>query len=94
MSNSNIFISNFVCVLTNKRYKTYQSGIKLLFSRLGHAPGVGLVGAGGGGGGGRVKNLSLGFAMAPHRLWALVFIVSKDLVNQNPRHFPCHFLAI
>ena len=40
-----IFIPNFVCVLTNERYKTYQMGF--LFCRLGHAPGVGLRGAGG-----------------------------------------------
>ena len=32
-----------MCVLTNKRYKTYQTGFS--FSRLGHAPGVGLWGA-------------------------------------------------
>ena len=37
---SNFFIPNFVCVLTNERYKTYQMGIS--FCRLGHAPGVGL----------------------------------------------------
>ena len=37
---SKIFIPNFVCVLTNERYKTYQTGF--LFCRLGHAPGVGL----------------------------------------------------
>ena len=42
---SKIFIPNFVCVLTNERYKTYQTGF--LFCRLGHAPGVGLWGAGG-----------------------------------------------
>ena len=42
---SKIFIPNFVCVLTNERYKTYQTG--LLFCHLGHAPGVGLWGAGG-----------------------------------------------
>ena len=40
-----IFIPNFVCVLTNERYKTYQTGF--LFCLLGHAPGVGLWGAGG-----------------------------------------------
>ena len=40
-----IFIPNFVCVLTNERYKTYQTGF--LFCRLGHAPGVGLWGTGG-----------------------------------------------
>ena len=34
------FIPNVVCVLTNERYKTYQTGIS--FCRLGHAPGVGL----------------------------------------------------
>ena len=39
---SKIFIANFVCVLTNERYKTYQTGF--LFFRLGHAPGVGLWG--------------------------------------------------
>ena len=40
-----IFIPNFVCVPTNERYKTYQTGF--IFCRLGHAPGVGLRGAGG-----------------------------------------------
>ena len=44
MSISKIFISNFVCVLTNERYKTYQTGFS--FCHLGHAPGVGLLGAG------------------------------------------------
>ena len=42
MSISKIFIPNFVWVLTNERYKTYQTGF--LFIRLGHAPGVGLLG--------------------------------------------------
>ena len=37
---SKFFIPNFVCVLTNERYKTYQTGF--LSCRLGHAPGVGL----------------------------------------------------
>ena len=35
---SQIFIPNFVCVLTNERYKTYAMGFS--FCRLGHAPGV------------------------------------------------------
>ena len=39
---SKIFIPNFVCVLTNERYKTYQTGF--LFGCLGHALGVGLGG--------------------------------------------------
>ena len=39
------FFSNFVCVLTNDIYKTYQTGFSLC--SLGHAPGVGLWGAGG-----------------------------------------------
>ena len=39
---SKIFIPNFVCVLINKRYKTYQTGF--LFCRLGHTLGVGLGG--------------------------------------------------
>ena len=42
---SKIFIPNFACVLTKERYKTYQKGFS--FCRLGHAPGVGLWGAGG-----------------------------------------------
>ena len=37
---SKIFKPNFVCLLTNERYKTYQTGFS--FGRLGHAPGVGL----------------------------------------------------
>ena len=41
---SKIFIPNFVCVLTNERYKTYQTGFS--FCHLGHAPGVGLRGLG------------------------------------------------
>ena len=39
---SKIFIPNFVCVLTNERYKTYQRGFA--FCCLGHVPGVGLLG--------------------------------------------------
>ena len=37
MSISKIFIPNFVCVLTNERYKTYQMGFS--FCHIGHAPG-------------------------------------------------------
>ena len=37
---SKIFIPNFVCVLTNERYKTYQTGFS--FCSLGQAPEVGL----------------------------------------------------
>ena len=44
MSILKIFIPNFVCVLTNERYKTYQTGF--LFCHLGHAPGVGPLGTG------------------------------------------------
>ena len=34
---SKIFMPNFVCVLTNERYKTYKT--RLLFCHLGHAQG-------------------------------------------------------
>ena len=44
MSISKIFIPNFVCVLTNERYKVYQKGFS--FCHLGHIPGMGLWGAG------------------------------------------------
>ena len=37
---SKIFKANFVCLLTNERYKKYQMGFS--FGRLGHAPGVAL----------------------------------------------------
>ena len=43
---SKIFKPNFVRLLTNDRYKTYQTGFS--FHRLGHAPGVGLRGTVGG----------------------------------------------
>ena len=39
---SKIFIPNFVFVLTNERYKAYQTGF--LFCHMGHALGVGLGG--------------------------------------------------
>ena len=42
---SKICIPNFLCVLTNERYKTYQT--RFSFCSPGHAPGVGLWGAGG-----------------------------------------------
>ena len=42
MSISKIFYTKFVCVLTNERYKTYQT--RFLFCRLGHAPWVGRFG--------------------------------------------------
>ena len=45
---SKIFKSNFVCLLTNERYKKYQTGFS--FHHLGHAQGVGLRGIVGVGG--------------------------------------------
>ena len=45
---SKIFKANFVCLLTNERYKTYRTGFS--FGRLGHAPGVGFGGTVGVGG--------------------------------------------
>ena len=39
--NFKIFKTDFVCLLTNERYKTYQTGFS--FGRLGHAPGVGVL---------------------------------------------------
>ena len=47
------FIPNFVCVLTNKRHKTYRP--EFSFCDLGHAPGIGFGVLGGGG-----RNLSVG----------------------------------
>ena len=44
-SMSKIFIPNFLCVLTNERYKTYQTGFSLY--SLCHTPGVELWGTGG-----------------------------------------------
>ena len=41
---SKFCVPNFLCVLSNERFKTYMTGI--LFCRLGYAPGVVLWGAG------------------------------------------------
>ena len=49
------FYPNFVCVLKNERYKTYQTGF--LFCRLGHVPGVGLRGTGGARGVKKISNM-------------------------------------
>ena len=43
---SKIFIPNFVSILTNERYKTYQTGF--LFCRLGQGSGLGTQGCPGG----------------------------------------------
>ena len=51
---SKIFIPNFVCVLTNERYKTYQTSF--LFCRLGHATGMGLWVTGGAQGVKKIKH--------------------------------------
>ena len=71
MSISKIFIPNFVCVLTNKRKKTYWT--EFSFCCQGHAPGwdLGVLG--------ESKTLEWGFAMAPHRLRALVFLYQLGL---------------
>ena len=42
MSILNIYLPNFVCVLTNEGYKTYQT--EFVFGLLGNAPGVGFWG--------------------------------------------------
>ena len=49
---SKVFKPNFVYLLTNGRYLTYQKGFS--FGRLGHAPGVGLRGTVGGLGGQKI----------------------------------------
>ena len=43
--NFKYFNPNFVCLLTNERYKTYKTGFSL--GPLGHAQGLGTWGAGG-----------------------------------------------
>ena len=73
---SKLCISNFVCVSTNERfmYKTYQTGFA--FCRLGHAPGVGLGGAG-------VKNFSVGICdgalSTAHSSFFLVFLIFSSM---------------
>ena len=73
---SMIFIPNFVCVLTNERYKTYQAGFS--FCCPGHAPGMGFWGARGAQ---RVKKSSISD-------W--IFILSPGsclgVKNQNPSY--------
>ena len=65
MSISKIFIPNFVCVLTNERYKAYQKGFS--FCDTGHAPGwefgaLGVPREVGGGGLGGVRGQKLFFS--------------------------------
>ena len=73
---SKICAPNFVCVLTNERYKTYQTGF--LFCRLGHAPGVGRLGAGGAQG---VKN----YCFSNIAMWHIksTGMTSRTECNQN-----------
>ena len=63
---SNIFKSNFVYLLTNEWYKTYQTGFS--FHHLGHAPGVGLEGVQGVGG----VNFFFFFEIQPNLLCELL----------------------
>ena len=56
---SMIFIPNFVCVLTNERYKTYQAGFS--FCCPGHAPGMGFWGARGAQRVKKIKHIRLDF---------------------------------
>ena len=75
---SKIFIPNFVCVLTNERYKTYQT--RFSFCCLGNAPGVGLWGAGGAK---VVKNLFLSSdSFTILGLWVLGLATSN--INESP----------
>ena len=69
---SMIFIPNFVCVLTNKRYKHIKWNFHCSLS---HAPGVGL------GGAGMSKTLAWGYAIAPHRLRVLVCFLYQIGLN-------------
>ena len=55
-----------MCLLTNERYKTYQTGFS--FGRLGHAPGVGLGGTVGGCG---VKNY---FFPKFNQIWCVSYL--------------------
>ena len=77
---SKIFIPNFVCVLTNERYKTYQRGFS--FFCLGHAPGVGLWGAGGAQ---VVKNLFFSNMVMWHIKWTRMKSRIECKSNVYPR---------
>ena len=60
---SKIFIPNFVCVLTNERYKANQAGF--LFCPLGHALGMGLKGGGGLRGQNQIPSCCLSVMLSP-----------------------------
>ena len=62
-----------MCLLTNERYKTYQTGFS--FGRLGHAPGVGLGGTVGVGG---KKNFFPKF----NQIWCVSYLQNQIKSNQ------------
>ena len=76
MSISKIFIPHFVCILTNKDRKHIEQNFYSVAKVMPQGGTAGMLG--------ESKTLVWGFAMAPHRLRALVRIVfSKVLTQQN-----------
>ena len=71
---SKIFKTNFVHLLTNKSYKTYQTGLS--FGRLGDAPGMGLGGTGGGGRGGH-------FFLKFKQIWCVTYLNEWYMQQHN-----------
>ena len=80
---SKIFIPNFVCVQTNKRYETYRT--ECSFYHLGHAPGLGLGVLG-------VKNLSVRICDgAPSTARSSLDFGSSPSIHQALRVYSCYF---
>ena len=76
---SKIFITNFVCLLTNKSYKTYQTGLS--FRRLGDAPRLGLGGTVGGGGGGGLRGSN--FFLNSKQIWCVTYLHEWYMQQHN-----------
>ena len=70
---SKIFKQNFVCPLTNERYKTYQTGFS--FCRLGHAPGFGHAGTVGG--------LGVNFFLKFNQIWCVSYLHQWHMQRHN-----------
>ena len=64
-------------LLTNERYKIYQTGFS--FGCLGHAPGVGVGGTVGGWGGGQKKNFFSKF----NQIWCVSYLNEWHMHRHN-----------
>ena len=87
---SKILKPNFVCLLTNERYKRFQTGFS--FCKPGSCLGVGLggtVGGGGGGGGGQIFFSEIQPDLVEISSENIALFDLGSLVSLSMKHYPC-----